>query len=68
MAESGVVGLDLGPSTLAAVSDDTAFLKGFCEELEPLGREKQILQRRLDRSRRLTNPQCFNDDGTWKKR
>jgi hypothetical protein len=25
------------------------------------------LERAMDRSRRATNPACFNDDGTWKK-
>jgi len=31
-AKDGIVGLDLGPSSIAAVGNDTAFLKGFCEE------------------------------------
>jgi hypothetical protein len=25
------------------------------------------LQRAMDRSKRATNPQCFNTNGTWKK-
>jgi putative transposase len=31
----GTVGLDIGPSTLAVVSDTTALLKQFCEGLQP---------------------------------
>lgn len=66
-AESGIVGLDLGPSSIAAVGEESAFLKGFCEEIEPLGKIKKQIQKKLDRSRRATNPHCFNENGTWKK-
>jgi len=66
-AKNAVVGLDLGPSTIAAVSTENAFLDPFCEQLEPIQREVRRLQRRLDRSRRAFNPEAFNPNGTIKK-
>jgi len=61
------VGLDIGPSTIAAVGGDDAFLVPFCAELEPIERKVLLLQRALDRSRRCTNPENYNSDGTVKK-
>ncbi|MBK1726450.1 RNA-guided endonuclease TnpB family protein [Halorhodospira neutriphila] len=61
------VGLDIGPSTIAAVGDDDAFLARFCDELEPLGREIRRIQRAMDRSRRATNPDNYHPDGTVKE-
>jgi transposase len=63
----GTVGLDLGPSSIAAVGDRAALLQALCPELEPIQGEVRLLQRRLDRSRRATNPDCFNPNGTIKK-
>lgn len=62
----GVVGLDLGPSTIAAVASDDAFLEQFCAELTPRRREIRRLQRRLDRQRRANNPNNYNPDKTVK--
>lgn len=62
-----VVGLDVGPSTVAVVAPDIAALVPFCPTVEQPWKEMRRLQRRLDRSRRATNPDCFNPDGTWKK-
>ncbi|MBF0505168.1 MAG: transposase, partial [Candidatus Omnitrophica bacterium] len=62
-----VVGLDLGPSTIAAVSVDDAFLGAFCAQLEPIQKEVRRIQRRLNRSRRAFNPEAFNSNGTIKK-
>jgi transposase len=62
----GAVGLDLGPSTVAAVSLKGAFLAPLCEELETVDGRRRILQRALDRSRRAFNPGAFKPDGTIK--
>ena len=64
---SEVVGIDIGPSTVAYVGETKAGLKQFCGELEPLGRQMRLLQQAMDRSRRATNPGNYNDDGTIKK-
>jgi putative transposase len=63
----GVVGVDLGPSTIAAVGEHAAFLTAFCSELENHEREIKVAQRALDRRRRANNPDNFNADGTVKR-
>jgi transposase len=63
----GVVGLDIGPSTIARVSQNEAHLDQFCAELADKEREIRRLQRKLDRQRRANNPNNYNPDGTVKK-
>jgi transposase len=63
----GVVGLDIGPSTIAIVSDESAQLKEFASELEFNAKAIRRLQRRMDRSRRANNPDNFNPNSTVKK-
>jgi len=63
----GVTGLDIGPSTLATVVEESATLEHFCEELEPKQKEIRKLQRQLDRQRRAGDPQNYNPNGTIKK-
>jgi hypothetical protein len=62
------VGLDLGPSTIAYLGDSRAELKQFCEEIVPDWKATRRLQRKMDRSRRETNPDNYNADGTIPKR
>lgn len=64
----GVVGLDIGPSTIAIVGPNEAHLKQFCAELEANEREIRRLQRKLDRQRRANNPDNYNENGTTKPR
>src|SRR5260221_10777242 len=48
-----VIGLDLGPSTIAIVPrEGEARLVPLCEELRPEARKKRRLERKLDRQRR----------------
>lgn len=67
VAEGSIVGLDIGPSTVAVVSDDAASLVKFCATIDQPWKETRRLQRAMDRSQRATNPQCFSENGTWKK-
>jgi putative transposase len=60
----GVLGLDIGPSTIAIVSGQEARLERFCNELQSKQSAICKLQRKLDRSRRANNPDHFNPDGT----
>ncbi len=62
-----IVGLDIGPSTIAVVGEDSAALVKFCDTVIQPWKETRRLQRAMDRSRRSTNPHCFNANGTWKK-
>src|SRR5271157_615943 len=63
----GVVGIDIGPSTLAVVTDASATLEHFCEELAPIQPVIRKLQRKLDRQRRAGDPQNYNRDGSIKE-
>jgi len=62
----GVVGLDIGPSTIAIVSQRSATLERFCAELEPQQQQIRKLQRKMDRQRRAGNPDHYHADGTCK--
>jgi len=63
-----VIGLDVGPSTIAIVSQQgEAQLLPFCEELTPDARAKRRLQRKLDRQRRANNPENYDEKGRIKK-
>ena len=62
----GVVGLDIGPSTIAIVSATQARLERFCDELEDKQKAVRKLQRKLDRSRRVNNPDNYKPDGSVK--
>ena len=67
---TGRIGIDYGTSTIAVVSESKVIYKNLAEEannLKGLERQLKILQRKMDRSRRSTNPDCFNSDGTYKK-
>lgn len=65
--EQGDVGIDIGPSTVALVSDTNAQLKQFASVLEFDAAHIRRLQRKMDRSRRATNPNNFNTNGTVKR-
>ena len=75
MGEENEVGLNIGTSTIAIVSDKNVRLKILAENIEIDEKEKRKLQRKLDRQRRSNNPNKYNVDGTintknkekWKK-
>ena len=64
---SGTVGLDIGPSTIAVVSDSTASLQTFCSTLAQPWKTLRRAERALDRSRRATNPRNYDERGVAKK-
>ncbi|MBU1746245.1 MAG: hypothetical protein KKA73_01020, partial [Chloroflexi bacterium] len=53
---TGTVGLDIGPSTIAVVSETEALLLRFCDELQNRQKEIRRLQRQIDRQRQANNP------------
>jgi hypothetical protein len=67
IARGNEVGLDVGPSTIAVVSEQTAELVAFCPTIKQPWKKIRKIQRALNRSRRATNPDSYNDLGTWKK-
>ncbi|GHO48379.1 hypothetical protein KSX_65420 [Ktedonospora formicarum] len=63
-----IVGGDLGPSTLALVPQEgEASLQVFCAELAPDARVIRRLQRQMDRQRRATNPEHYDEKGRIRK-
>lgn len=63
----GVVGLDIGPQTLAYTSATEANLVELADRVQNIEQVKRRLQRKMDRSRRATNPDNYNADGTIKR-
>ena len=63
----GEVGLDIGTSTVAVSStDEVKFLK--LSETEQEARKIRILQRSLDRKRRMANPDNYDENGKVNKK
>ncbi len=65
------VSFDLGPSTLAYVSPDTkaqGIIQPSTKLMKQVKRERKNrkrLERKLQRSRQATNPDCYQDDGQY---
>ncbi|MGO8946370.1 MAG: zinc ribbon domain-containing protein [Ktedonobacterales bacterium] len=62
----GIIGLDLGPSTIALVTPTEAALQPFCAELAYGERTVRRVARHLDRQRRANNPDNYLPDGRVK--
>lgn len=62
-----VVGLDIGPSTIAIVGESATSLQKLCPTIEQPWKEIKNIQRAMGRSQRTTNPTNYNEDGTIKK-
>lgn len=65
--EDTVQGIDIGVSTVAVVNEHEAHLYELAEGCTLDMRKKHIIQRKMDRSRRATNPDNYDADGTVKK-
>jgi hypothetical protein len=63
----GKVGIDIGTSTIAVSSNTDVFIHELANGVLELEREKKQIQRKMDRSRRATNLNKYNKDGTIKK-
>lgn len=65
---TGKIGIDIGTSTIAVVSDnDYCRLDELAKEADSIEKEKRVMLRKLDRSRHAMNPDNYNSDGTVKK-
>lgn len=60
----GEVGLDIGTKTIAIVSDNETKLLELAEGINDIQKIKTKLSRKLDRQRRVNNPEKYNVDGT----
>lgn len=63
----GDVGIDIGPQTVAYASDKEVALLELADRVTNIEHQKKKLQRKLDRSRRATNPDNYKPDGTIKR-
>lgn len=63
IANEKKVGIDIGPSSIAIVSDKKVELRALADKVQNNHIEKCSLQRSMDRSRRNLNPQNYNEDG-----
>ncbi|QST02496.1 transposase (plasmid) [Pontibacillus sp. ALD_SL1] len=63
----GNVGIDIGTQNVAVVSKEKILLKDLSPKTNPLGRQLWLIERKMDRSKRSTNPKNYNDNGTLKK-
>lgn len=60
----GIVGIDIGTQTISYTSQDEVKLIELAPEIQNIEKQKKLLQRKLDRSRRITNPNKYNENGT----
>ena len=66
----GIIGADIGTQTIAYTSDTEVGLKNLAERgnsIQKSEKLERLYYRAMDRSRRATNSQNYNDDGTVKK-
>lgn len=64
---TGIVGLDIGTQTVAISSTSEVKLVELADRVQDIEGEKRRLLRYIDRSRRATNPDNYNTDGTIRK-
>lgn len=62
----GTVGIDIGTQTIAYVSNYDSKLYELAPHVQNIENEKRKIQRYMDRSKRKTNPNNFNENGTIK--
>ena len=64
---NGDVGLDIGTSTVAWSAQNSVKIVELADRAQGHEREKKLLRRKLDRSKRANNPDNYNKDKTTKK-
>ena len=62
----GDVGIDIGISTIAYCSKDELKILELANKVRDTSKQKRVLLRAMDRSKRATNTNNFNKDGTVK--
>lgn len=63
----GRVGIDIGTQTVAVCSETHAFLEVLAERVQTNHERMLRLQQKMDASRRATNPDNYNPNGTVKR-
>lgn len=63
----GRVGIDIGTRTIAISSKKEVKLLELSPEVENIDKQKRLIQRKMERSKRTMNPRKFNENGTIKQ-
>ncbi|WP_291256223.1 transposase [Fusobacterium sp.] len=63
----GDVGIDIGTSTIAYCSENKLKILELADKIRDISAKKCRILRKMDRSKRMTNPNNFKIDGTIKK-
>lgn len=66
----GIIGCDIGTQTIAYTSDNEVGLRNLAERgssIQMNERRERLIYRAMDRSKRVSNPQNYNEDGTIRK-
>lgn len=64
---NGIIGIDIGPSTIAVDSENGSFIQELNCEVESIQDEIKTLNQKIDAFQRKNNPQNYNPDGTIKR-
>lgn len=62
--KDGAMGIDPGVSAIAAVSNNKIFLRELAPDCKKYNKRIVKLQQQIDRSKRISNPNKYNPDGT----
>lgn len=63
----GVIGIDQGTSTIALYKNDLIDFVELTPNIRKYNKEIVKIQRRMENKKRLNNPDCYNENGTFKK-
>ena len=63
----GRVGIDIGTSTIAIVSDNKVSISELSKDIKTKTKELKRIDRKIERSKRTLNPNNYNEDKTLKK-
>ena len=67
ISNGSTMGIDPGVSTFAGVSDRNVFLEELAPDCKKYDKKIIELQQKMENSKRQSNPNKYNDDGTIKK-
>lgn len=63
----GITGIDPGVSSIAVTTDSSCMLEDLAPNIEEHNKRIVEIQKKMERSRKETNPNNYNSDGTIKK-
>ncbi len=68
-AQKAIIGLDIGPQTIAIVSPEKSYadIQVFADELKCEKKQRKKLQQKIARQLRANNPTCY-EPFTWEKK